>query len=690
MDMGGESKIRNRLGEESSLYLRQHADNPVAWQPWDDEALALARELERPILLSIGYSACHWCHVMAHESFEDEATAKVMNDLYVNIKVDREERPDLDKIYQLSHQLLTGRGGGWPLTLFLDPEDHIPFFAGTYFPVAPRYGMPSFGDVLRRARQWFDANPAEARDQGRRLQQAIESIQAAPAPASPPAEADTAFDDVTDLVRTAARDLLARFDKRNGGFGGGPKFPQAPLLELAAQIGASGVDHAAEVEQALISSLEKMAASGLRDHLDGGFFRYCVDDSWTIPHFEKMLYDNAQLLPLYAEAANRSGSASLGRAAEGIVEWLREEMLQENGGFSASIDADADGEEGGFHVWQRDEVRDLLDEEAFSLFAEHYGLAQPPNFENKAWHLVGNVESGGDPTPLEAARQAVRAAREKRVRPTLDPKQITSWNALAAGGLLRAARATSRDDWIELGQGALDFIREQQWDGKRLLAVHNAGESRFAGYLDDYAFTLEALLESLRTAWRTLDLDFAMALADAMLLRFEDEKSGGFFFTDCEQPAPIARSMVVQDDATPAAYAIAVPALQQLAALVGDNRYLDAAGRALARARGGTEQHSLAFASAARAAIIASRPPPQVLIRGSDAEKSTSLKQWLEGALAVHCYLIPADVADAGQHLPGLLKAVATEAPVTAWVCQGMRCLPPVNSREELRSLLGI
>jgi len=688
-----DSNISNRLGKEASLYLRQHEENPVAWQPWDDEALALARETGRPILLSIGYSACHWCHVMAHESFEDQDTAKVMNDLYVNIKVDREERPDLDKIYQLSHQLLTGRGGGWPLTLFLDPVNQIPFFAGTYFPLQPRYGMPSFKEVLVRAREWFDQKPDEMNEQSERLQKAIESMQQPP-PAEAIASIAAADDTQTlKLASKAAKDLLSRYDPIHGGFGGAPKFPGAPILELAAAISLSDSGEASEIGSCLHTTLENMGNSGLRDHLDGGFFRYCVDGSWTIPHFEKMLYDNAQLLPLYAEAAAASGRHDFEMASAGIVAWLKREMLQTNGAFSASIDADADGEEGGFHVWTKEQVRQLLDDEQLGPFSEAYGLDGPPNFEDEAWHLVGQVESRDDPETLKAARETLRIARESRVHPTLDEKQITSWNALTATGLLRAARALAVSEWTSLAQDTLDFIRKTQWDGSRLLAVHNQGQSRFSGYLDDYAFTLQACLESLRTSWRRDDLDFAIHIADAMLVRFEDEDNGGFYFTDTDQPTPIARSVVMQDDATPAAYPAAIIALHDLAGLVGNLRYLKTSEKALDRALPGTENSPMAFAGVTRACLSLANPRPQLVIAGTSQEETSGLKRWAESHFPVNCYRVDEAGEDTvhgkgEKPLPGILAEFNTDKPVTAWLCLGMKCLPPVNSRAELKVLL--
>ncbi|MDX1380509.1 MAG: DUF255 domain-containing protein, partial [Xanthomonadales bacterium] len=337
--------LMNRLSEETSLYLRQHRDNPVHWQPWDDQALAEARSRGAPILLSIGYSACHWCHVMAHESFEDEATAAVMNEHYVNIKVDREERPDLDRVYQLAHQLLTGRGGGWPLTVFLDPDSLAPFVAGTYFPPGARHGLPAFRDVLLRVREIWDTQREAILKQNSELQRAIAATQAGRG------ESEAAG---PGALSDAAQQALRRHDAEHGGFGGAPKFPQAPLLAALPDLARHVADE--RLLDALDHSLRIMALRGLRDPLDGGFYRYCVDGRWTIPHFEKMLYDNAQLLPVYARAAARGGDVLLTDAAEGIVRWMDEEMALPGGGLAASIDADAGGVEGAFHVWTPGEV----------------------------------------------------------------------------------------------------------------------------------------------------------------------------------------------------------------------------------------------------------------------------------------------------------------------------------------------
>jgi uncharacterized protein YyaL (SSP411 family) len=366
----------NRLAAETSPYLRQHADNPVDWWPWSDAALAAARAENKPILLSIGYAACHWCHVMAHESFEDPDIAHAMNALYVNIKVDREERPDVDKVYQLAHQALARRGGGWPLTVFLTPDDLLPFFAGTYYPKTPRYGMPGFLQVLEGVRRWFDENPGEVRAQNA-------SLAAFLAEHGRAAAHSDALDEAP--IRAALARIQATFDPKHGGHTGAPKFPHASEIELLLA-SAAAPERARDSEMAHLT-LARMAEGGLRDHVGGGFFRYCVDERWEIPHFEKMLYDNAQLLPLYARVAAQTGNREFAEAAQDCARWLVAEMSAPGGGFWSSLDADSEGEEGRFYVWSRDEVRAVLDADQFAVVERHFGLDRPPNFENHAWHL---------------------------------------------------------------------------------------------------------------------------------------------------------------------------------------------------------------------------------------------------------------------------------------------------------------
>ena len=679
----------NRLGEETSLYLRQHADNPVNWRPWSEAALDEAREQGRPILLSIGYSACHWCHVMAHESFEDVDTAASMNEFFVNIKVDREERPDLDRIYQVAHQLLTGRGGGWPLTVFLEPVDLIPFFAGTYFPRERRYGMPSFREVLTTLHTWFEEHRGEVREQNNKLREALDAIQNPPvgdADALEPAA-------VQSLVQSSAQQIYSRHDAVNGGYGGAPKFPQAPLLNAVAGLGAA--ESGNSLHQSLEFTLEQMARSGLRDHLDGGFFRYCVDDNWTIPHFEKMLYDNAMLLPLYAEGARRWHKPVLKTAAEGISWWLESVMKQDSGGYAASIDADANGEEGGFHVWRRDQVEAVLADKSLDVFLRAHGLDQAPNFEQQAWHLqrripdaqlakeFGETEASVEEL-LNQAQGALRRVRESRIHPTLDSKQLTSWNALLAEGFIRAGRALDREDWLDHANGIFSFIRRDLWTGDSLMAVYNSGQARFEAYLDDYAWLLNALTMYLQARWDRDRLEFAIQVADALLRWFDDEENGGFFFSDVRVDVPIMRSMIFHDDATPAGNAIAIKALNRLGRLLGDLRYTEAADRCLRRSTIQLGDNPMACASLLSALQDSVIPSRHVVVSGMDPEQRDELKAWVDDRDQVDCYLIgPPD-----DTLPGILGEYRTAEPVTAWTCRGLHCLPPVYSREELRQQL--
>ncbi|HEX5123525.1 MAG TPA: thioredoxin domain-containing protein, partial [Rhodanobacteraceae bacterium] len=574
--------MTNQLARETSPYLRQHAENPVDWWPWSDEALALARRERKPILLSIGYAACHWCHVMAHESFEDEATARVMNALYVNIKVDREERPDIDKVYQLAHQALAHRGGGWPLTVFLAPDDLVPFFAGTYFPKTPRYGQPPFVQVLQGVRAWFDSKPDEVRAQNDALAGFLADYGRGDAYAAP-------LDDAP--IRVALERIAATFDRENGGRIGGPKFPHAGEIELLLRHADDERTAPSPREMAYLT-LERMALRGLDDHLGGGFFRYSVDERWEIPHFEKMLYDNAQLLPVYAEAAAVLDEPGFAHPADACATWVAREMIAPDGGFFSSLDADSEGHEGRYYVWQRDEMRALLDADEFAIVELRYGLDRPPNFEGEAWHLVVaadfdeiSARTGLDPVEarrrLGAAITKLLAARGKRVRPGLDDKILTAWNALMIGGAARAAQTHPDRPLLAEAERALDFLHANVWRDGRLFACHAGGVAKFPAYLDDHAFLLDALLAMLRVRWNRRDLAWAIALADALLARFEDTAQGGFFFTAHDaEPLP-QRPKPYLDESLPSGNGVAARALLALGHLIGETRYLDGAERTL-------------------------------------------------------------------------------------------------------------
>jgi uncharacterized protein YyaL (SSP411 family) len=553
---------RNRLAGETSPYLRQHAHNPVAWQPWDPQALALARAGDKPILLSIGYSACHWCHVMAHESFEDAAVAAVMNRLFVNIKVDREERPDLDLIYQSAHQMLTGRPGGWPLTMFLAP-DGTPFFGGTYFPKEARYGLPGFAETCERVAAAWRAKRPEIEAQNREVLDAPLRFASVPNAAIPLDAAPVL------ALRTL---LLDSFDREHGGFGGAPKFPHPTDLAFLLHRRDDP-----EAQAAALLTLRRMADGGIHDQLGGGFCRYSVDEHWEIPHFEKMLYDNGPLLGLYADAWALSGEAAFRRVAEDIVVWLQREMTAPEGAFYSALDADAAGEEGRVYVWDRVELAGLLSSQESALAERHWGLDGPPNFENHAWHLrvVAPLAEGEAPL-LESARAKLFAARGKRIHPGRDDKILTAWNALMIEGLAHASRVCGRDDWLTAARRALDYLESRRWRDGSLYATDH-----LPAYLDDYAFLLAALLELWQADPRDADLAFARKTADALLARFEDTAHGGFYFTAHDHETLIQRPKTGHDNALPAGNGVAALALQRLGHLLGETRYLDAARRTL-------------------------------------------------------------------------------------------------------------
>src|SRR5690349_14799067 len=532
----------NRLAKETSPYLQQHAGNPVDWYPWGPEALERAKAEDKPILLSVGYSACHWCHVMAHESFEDAAVASVMNRDYVNIKVDREERPDIDQIYQTAHQMFAQGAGGWPLTMFLSP-DGTPFFGGTYFPKTPRYGLPGFVDLLERVAAIWREKRADIGEQNAQIKAAFS--QTLPSGAAHRSEFDAA------PLRAMLAGLRTNFDARYGGFGMAPKFPHPTDLEFCLRRGETGIAR---------TTLTRMCEGGIYDQLGGGFCRYSVDQYWMIPHFEKMLYDNGPLLGLLADAWLVSKDPLYPRCAEETAGWIQREMQAPQGGYYSSLDADSEHEEGKFYVWDRDEVRALLSEEEFREVAATYGLDRPPNFEGRHWHLHVFASTGNQEI-LARARKKLFAAREARVRPGRDDKILVSWNALAIRGMARAGRVFGRPDWIVSARRALGFIRETLWRDGRLLATAKDGRAHLAAYLDDYAYLLAALLELLQCEFSAADLEFAEQLADVLLEHFEDKERGGFFFTANDHEKLLHRPKPGHDTALPSGNGVAAFAL---------------------------------------------------------------------------------------------------------------------------------
>ena len=689
LNSDGSAKYTNHLISETSPYLRKHAHNPVEWYPWGNEALERARKGHRPIHLSVGYNACHWCSVLEEESFEDEATARVLNDNFVNIKVDREERPDIDRIYQVAQQMLTQRGGGWPLTMFLTP-DQRPFFGGTYFPKQARYGLPAFKDLLLRVAAYYREHEAELRRQN-------EALMAAFAELNPqPAGADS---ELTAAPLAACRAQLARsFDSRNGGFGAAPKFPHPQTLEwLLSYASGGGPTGEPDLQARYMATLtlRRMAEGGINDQLGGGFCRYSVDELWMIPHFEKMLYDNGALLAAYAEAALASGDAFYARVAQATAGWVLREMQSAAGGYHSSLDADSEGHEGRFYAWDRDEVRAALTSEEFAVFAPRFGLDREANFEGR-WHLRVTAtteeiagQTGRTPQQVEVLIERAGAKlleiRAHRVRPARDDKVLTSWNALMIRGMAVAARALARDELAASATRALDFIRTTLWREGRLLAAYMDGRAHLNAYLDDYVYLADALLELQQVRFRADELAFAQQLIEFVLQHFADDAAGGFYFTSDDHESLIHRTKALGDDATPAGNGIAARVLLRLGYLLAEPRYVVAAERTLRAAWPALEKYPQAHVSLLGALEELLSPTQIVILRG----EARTIEGWRAHLARLYVprrltLAIPAEVSD----LPPALADKTPRAGPVAYVCRGGTCSAPLDSLAALTEQL--
>ncbi|MFI4913984.1 MAG: thioredoxin domain-containing protein [Steroidobacterales bacterium] len=669
----------NRLAAQRSPYLRQHAGNPVDWYEWGPQALERACSERKPILLSIGYAACHWCHVMAHESFEDDATAALMNALFVNIKVDREERPDLDRIYQLAHQVLTRRGGGWPLTMFLMHEDQRPFFGGTYFPAEARFGLPAFRDLLTQVAAYYREHFEELRAPAAQITAALNDL-------NPPAAAAAQLSAAPIL---ACRIALARdFDGRHGGFGSAPKFPHAPAItRLLHDWRASASADVPDLQALYMATLTltRMAEGGLTDQLGGGFYRYSVDERWEIPHFEKMLYDNAQLLGAYAQAACATGEPLFRDCAERTAAWMMDDMRSPEGAFYSSLDADSEGHEGRYYLWNAADAQQHLTPQEWALFAPRFGLDAEPNFEGQ-WHLrvQASLESLSQAQRLPAeeivrrlaaARARLLAVRAHRVRPGLDDKVLTSWNALAIRALAQAGRLLERPDFIAAAEQGLEYLRRRHWRGGRLFASDSTGTAALPAYLDDHVFLAEAVLELASARFRADELRFACELMDLVLHHFQDHDAGGFYFTADDHEALICRPKSYGDEALPAGNAIAAAVLLRLGHLLGSSPYLHAAERCLAAAWAAIERFPTGHTSMLHALQDYLHPPAIVLLRGPQAALTPWQRQ-LNALYAPRDWLL-AVPAEAGE-LPAAIASKPATDVATAYVCRGSSCSAPI------------
>jgi uncharacterized protein len=709
MESPAAARHTNRLAAEASAYLRQHAHNPVDWYPWGEEALARARAEDKPILLSIGYSACHWCHVMERESFEDPATALVMNTHYVCIKVDREERPDLDQLYQTVVQMLR-QSGGWPLTVFLTPEQK-PFFAGTYFPPEPRYGMRSFREILAAVRDAYDSQRGDVALQADEITRAIAE---ATDPRGRSDEGREGRGPAPDLLERAARRLSSRFDDEHGGFGQRPKFPNTMAVEVLIRQAAQGRDGQAEARAR--RALDGMRAGGIWDHLGGGFHRYSTDERWLVPHFEKMLYDNAQLMRLYTDAARAFDEPGYAAVARHIASYLLREMQSPEGGFYATQDADSEGEEGKFFVWRPSEidavVSDPLERQVLKL---RYGVTDDGNFEHTGASVLHEAEPldrvaiklGRAPSEIAAAlergRRALLEARELRPRPFRDEKILACWNGLAISALAELGASTGDRPLIDAAARAFAHLERALIKGGRVdrfatLAGGEGGEGEIKGpgYLDDHADVCLAALDLYEATGEPRYVLVAREIADQILARFHEEATGELFFAPSDGEALIHRTRDPYDQATPSGAAMAATALLRLGALFGDayarpaERYLTRLAPAALENPFGFGQTLCALDTLVRGSVdvvIVTGGPVDLADPRVEALRAAAFAAYLPGrTLAVVSAASPASVAAAPLLAEGK-PAGAGGAPV-AYVCRGRACSAPVSSPEALASLL--
>jgi len=678
----------NRLLQEQSPYLRQHAHNPVDWYPWGQEALARAKAEDKPILLSIGYSACHWCHVMERESFENESTAHLMNENFVPIKVDREERPDLDQIYMDAVQLLTGRGG-WPLTVFLTP-DGKPFYGGTYFPPEDRHGIAGFPRVLTAIADAYRNRPEDVQQNVERLTKAVAAL----ADYKPQPGVLR-----VDLALSGARALAQSYDRVNGGIGGSPKFPNTFVFSLFLRM------YDADGEQAfgdmVRQNLHKMAKGGIYDQLGGGFHRYSVDERWLVPHFEKMLYDNALLARLYLEAGCALNESEFFRIARETLDYTLREMTSPEGGFYSSQDADSEGEEGRFFLWTPSQLRSELGEELAPLIARFFDVSDEGNFEgrNILHRTIEPAEAARifkkpleeTYASIETGRELLFYARERRVKPDRDEKILAAWNGMMISALAEGYRVLGDERFLQAAARAVDFVETQLWDGHALRRSFKDGVARFNAYLEDYGLIITALVDMYEASLERKYLEFARGLAEVMIERFVDRDNGGFFFTSDDHESLITRGKAAFDGSTPSGNSAALMGLLRLHAYLRDERYMAEAEKTLRLFSPFMEKQPFAFSHMLEAADLFQRGPTEIVIVAKSGARQ--IREWLK---ALGLSYVPNRAIFAvdpnGADDPLVPEAAAGKKQInghiTAYVCRERMCSSPITSIEELKSAL--
>ncbi len=684
MSASGTPGHTNRLATETSPYLLQHAHNPVDWYPWGEEALERARAEDRPIFLSIGYSACHWCHVMERESFEDEQTAALMNDNFVNVKVDREERPDLDSIYMEAVQAMTG-SGGWPMSVFLTPAGK-PFYGGTYFPPQPRYGIPSFPQLLLAVADAYTNRRGDLEEQAQRLTDAIGRTGSLSASGGELGE---------EILREATAKLLQYFDEQYGGFGDQPKFPQPMTLEFAMSQHRRGGE--AEAMHVAEHTLRQMAAGGIYDHLGGGFHRYSVDRVWLVPHFEKMLYDNAQLLRAYLHAWQINGRREHRQVVEETVDYVLREMTAPEGGFYSAQDADSEGEEGKFFVWTAAEIEAVLGKEEADLLGRAYGVTPAGNFEGKTIlnlkQTPGEIarqtgaEEGAVAERLAAARQKLFLAREERVKPERDDKVLTEWNGLMIHALAEVGVVLGRADALEAASKAADFVlAEMSQENGFLFRSFKDGRARFNAYLEDYAAFARGLVALYEATFSLRWLAEAARLTKIMLAQFEDEARGGFYQTGIAHEELVVRRKDFIDNAIPSGNSMAAELLLRLAKLTGNDDYRSEAARVFQIMAAAMAQQPTGFGRMLTALDDLLSPSQEVAVVGSLTDARTQrLLEEVRRHYLPHTVLALKEPEDENP-LPLMEGRTLVDGQPAAYVCENYACRLPVTSVEALRT----
>lgn len=684
--------MSNRLIHETSPYLRQHADNPVDWYPWGEEALRLAQEQDKPILLSIGYAACHWCHVMAHESFEDPETAALMNEHFINVKVDREERPDLDSIYMNAVVAMTGQGG-WPMTVILTPDGR-PFYSGTYFPPTPRYGMPSFTQVLQGIAQAWETRREEVEESAKSITGHLSQT------AGVILNADSEQSRLdNDVFAQALNVLLQSFDSKLGGFGSAPKFPPSMTLEfllrMYLQRGDTMALHMAE------QTLKMMASGGLYDQIGGGFARYSTDAEWLVPHFEKMLYDNALLARVYLHAYQITNKPLYRRITEETLDFVVRELRHESGGFYSSYDADSEGEEGKFYVWSAAEIRNILGDEA-ALFMRYYDVSEGGNWEgHNILRITSELEDvaeemGIEPQAAErqlsAARQKLYNLRAQRVWPGLDDKILTSWNGLMLAAFAEAGRVLGREDYTTIAIENAELLYDQlRLDNGRLLRTWKAGsEAKYNAYLEDYAYLADGLLALYQTTFDVRWFAWARELADLMLTHFHDEQNGGFFDTSDDHEALLHRPKELQDNATPSGNATAATVLLQLSLYTGEGHYWDVAEAATAALYPVLTRHPSGFAHwLCAAAFILGQPQEVAIIGQPEAANTEALLNVVYSEYRPNLIVAVGNGdGETSAAIPLLANRDQRDGRATAYLCRRFVCQQPVTEAADLAQQL--